>query len=135
MEKPGFHKQKLKIVPERNLSKDAGPFIKTFSFSRCFSYIFAIANQLAGFPTSRLASVEDFFNVYICFKCKYLCEYKQLFIWIYLSSMLGKISFLLPHLFCNVEFEFSWFYNTKQSSEILTLKIEILLEFQNRWIL
>ena len=41
--------------------------------------------------------------------------------------MLLKNSFLLPHLFCNVEFEFSWFYNTEQSSEILILKIE----FQN----
>ena len=41
--------------------------------------------------------------------------------------MLLKISFLLPHLFCNVEFEFSWFNSTKQSSEILIL----LLEFQN----
>ena len=42
--------------------------------------------------------------------------------------MLLKISFLLPHLFCNVEFEFSWFHNTKQSSrrlgrpKIVTLK-------------
>ena len=46
--------------------------------------------------------------------------------------MLLKTSFLLPHLFCNVEFEFSWFHNTKQSSEILILKIEMLLEFQNK---
>ena len=51
------------------LSKDAGPFIKTFSFFRCFSYIFLIVNQLAGFSISRLASVEDFFNVYVFFKC------------------------------------------------------------------
>ena len=29
--------------------------------------------------------------------------------------MLLKTSFLLPHLLCNVEFEFSWFLNTKQS--------------------
>ena len=43
--------------------------------------------------------------------------------------MLLKISFLLPHLFCNVEFEFSWFHNIKQSSEILILQIEMLLEF------
>ena len=43
--------------------------------------------------------------------------------------MLLKISFLLLHLFCNLEFESSWFHNTKQSSEILILKIEIVLEF------
>ena len=52
--------------------------------------------------------------------------------------MLLKISFLLSHLFCSVKFEFSWFHNTKQSSEILILKIEMLLEFQsktNHWVL
>ena len=48
--------------------------------------------------------------------------------------MLGKVSFLLPHLFYNVEFEFSWYHNTKLSSEILILKIE-MLEFQIRKIL
>ena len=47
--------------------------------------------------------------------------------------MLLKTSFLLPHLFCNVEFEFSSFHNTEQSSEVtLILKIEMLLEFQNK---
>ena len=45
--------------------------------------------------------------------------------------MLFKNSFFLRHLFCNVEFEFGWFHNTKQSSEILILKIEMLFEFQN----
>ena len=46
--------------------------------------------------------------------------------------MLLKILFLLPHLFCNVEFEFRWFRNTKQPSEILILKIKMLLEFQSK---
>ena len=46
--------------------------------------------------------------------------------------MLLKTSFLLRHLFCNVEFEFSWFHNTVQSSQFLFLKIEILLEFQKK---
>ena len=46
--------------------------------------------------------------------------------------MLLKNSFLLFHLFCNIELEFSWFHNTKQSSEILILKIEMLLKFQNK---
>ena len=66
------------------LSKDAGPFIKTFSFSRCFSHIFAIANQLAGFSISRLASVEDFFkflNVNI-----YASINDYLFKYLYLAS-------------------------------------------------
>ena len=66
------------------LSKDAGPFIKIFSFSRCFSHIFAIANQLAGFSISRLASVEDFFkflNVNI-----YASINDYLFKYLYLAS-------------------------------------------------
>ena len=47
--------------------------------------------------------------------------------------MLLKTSFLLPHRFCKVEFEFSWFHNTEQSSEeILFLKREMLLELQNK---
>ena len=45
--------------------------------------------------------------------------------------MLIKISFLLPRLFFNVEFEFRWFHNTKQSLENLILQIKMLLEFQN----
>ena len=48
--------------------------------------------------------------------------------------MLFKNSFFLRHLFCNVEFEFGWFHNTKQSSEILILKIEMMLEFHAFWI-
>ena len=51
---------------------------------------------------------------------------------IHLCSMIFKTSFLLPHLFCNVEFEYSWPQNTKQSSEILILKIEMLFDFQNK---
>ena len=51
--------------------------------------------------------------------------------------MLRKISLLWPHLFCNVEFEFSWFHNTKQSSEILILNCCLNFktdEFWNYWI-
>ena len=46
--------------------------------------------------------------------------------------MLFKTLFLLPHLFCYVEIEFSWFHNMVQSSEMLILQIEMLLEFQNK---
>ena len=46
--------------------------------------------------------------------------------------MFRKTSFLLPHLFCNIKFEFSWFHNNEQLSEILILKIEMLLEFLNK---
>ena len=45
-----------------------------------------------------------------------------------------KTSFLLPHLFRNVEFESSSFISQHQTvtSEVLILKIEMLLEFQNK---
>ena len=46
--------------------------------------------------------------------------------------MVLKNSFLLPHLFCNVKFELSWFHNTKQSSEIWVLVMEMLRQFQNK---
>ena len=46
--------------------------------------------------------------------------------------MLLKNSFSLPHLFCNLEFKLGWFHYTKQSSEILILKIEMFFEFQNK---
>ena len=63
------------------LNKDAAcPSLKISLFFRCFSHIFAIANQLPGFQISRLANVEDFFNVNIFYECKYKCEYKHLFI-------------------------------------------------------
>ena len=45
-----------------------------------FSHIFSIVDQLPGLSISRLANVEDFFNVNKFFKCKYKREYKQLFI-------------------------------------------------------
>ena len=63
MEKPGLHKQKLKTVPQCNLSKEAGPFLQISFFFRCFSHMFGIANQLPGFSINRLANVEDFINV------------------------------------------------------------------------
>ena len=51
--------------PQREiLSKDAGPFLKISFFSWCFSHIFAIEKQLPGFSISRLASGEDFSNIY-----------------------------------------------------------------------
>ena len=43
--------------------------------------------------------------------------------------MLLKKSFLLFHPFCNLEFDFT---TQNQASEILILKIKMLLEFQNK---
>ena len=46
--------------------------------------------------------------------------------------MLLKTSFLLSHLFYNVEFEFSWFHIIELSPEILIIKIKMLLQNQNK---
>ena len=74
--------------------------------------------------------MEDFFIVYVILIVNiYVSTNNYLFK--HLSSMLIKISFLLPHLFFNVEFEYRWFHNIKQSSENLILKIKMLLEFQS----
>ena len=48
--------------------------------------------------------------------------------------MLIKTWFLLLYFFSNVKLDFilfSWFQNTKQSADILNLKIEMLQKFQN----
>ena len=47
--------------------------------------------------------------------------------------MLLKTLLLLPHLFCNVEFE-SIQLISQHPSEILILKIGIIFEFQNKTI-
>ena len=84
------------------LSKDAGPFIKIFFFSRCFSYIFAITNQLACFSISRLASVEDFFNVYIYFKCYIYFLNVNIYVSIkdYLFRYIYLVCYLKFHFYC-----------------------------------
>ena len=121
-----------KLSQSEVLSNDASSSLKMSCSFRYFSHIFAIVNQLPCFSINRLANVEEFFNVNIFWKCKYKCQYKGLFFQIHLCSILLKTSILLPHLFCNVEFEFSWFHISEQSSEILILKIEMPLMFQNK---
>ena len=46
--------------------------------------------------------------------------------------MLLKTLFLLLHLFCNANLTSAHFATTRRSSEILILKIEMLLEFQDK---
>ena len=73
------------------------------------------SKSIPGFSISRLANVEDFFNVNIFFKCKLNINVSINDHSLYLCSMLLKTSFLLPHLFCNVDFE-----------------LNQLIEFQNK---
>ena len=77
-----------KLSQSQILSKDADTFLEISFFFRCYSHFFAIANQLAGFFISRLANVENFFNINIFFKCK--TDHL-----LYFCSMLLKTSLLL----------------------------------------
>ena len=106
-----FRLRKNQVYTNRNwklsqsniISKEAGPFLK-ISFFRCFSHIFAIANQLPGFSISRLANVEDFFNVNMFYKninvsindnsFKYICVIYYLKLWFYclISSAMSNLN-------------------------------------------
>ena len=89
------------------------------------------SKSIPGFSISRLANVVDFFNVNMFFKCKFMtindysfkyvcvvCCLKNRFYCLTISAMsnLNSSDFTIP----------------KQPSEILILKIEMLLEFQNK---
>ena len=96
-------------------SKDTDTFLKICSFFRCYFHFFAIATQLPGFSISRLANAEDFFNVNVFFKFKLNINVSINNHSLYLCSVLLKTLFILPHLFCNVDFE-----------------LNRLIEFQNK---
>ena len=80
---------------------------------------------------SKSIPVEDLFNANIFFicKCMRINDYSFKYIWIVCCL---KISFYCLTFSANVKFEFSLLHSTKQSSEILILEIEMLLEFQNK---
>ena len=61
--------------------------------------------------------VRQSVNLNIFFNCKYKCDYKHFFIQTHLCSTLLKASFLLSHLLI---------------LEILILKLDVLLVFQNK---
>ena len=89
------------------------------------------SKSIPGFSVSRLANVENLFNVNIFFICKYvrINDYSFNNVWIVCCL---EVSFYYLTFSANVEFEISLFHCTKQSSEILILEIEMLLEFQNK---
>ena len=91
-----------KLYQSQILSKDADTFLKFSFLFRCYSHFFAIANQLLGFSISGLANVGDFFNVNIFFKSKLNINVSINDRPLYLCSMLLETSFLLSHLFCNI---------------------------------
>ena len=100
-----LHKQKMKVYQSQILSKDADTFLKISFFFRCYSHFFPIANQLPGFSISRLGNVGDSFNVNIFFKYELNIDVSIKDHSLCLCSMLLETSFLLSHLFSNVDFE------------------------------
>ena len=92
-------------------------FLKFLPSSDVILTFFSYTNSITWFPHIGLANVEDFLNVNIFFKCKLNVNVSINDHSLYLCSMgmLLKTSFLLPHLFCNVDFE-----------------LNQLIEFQNK---
>ena len=82
--------------------------------------IFAIANQLSGFSISKLANVEDFFNG------------KIYFLNVNINVSINDHSFKYICVVCYLKLRFFASLVQSQISEILILKIEILLGFQNK---
>ena len=91
------------------------------------------SKSIPGFSISRLANVEDFFNVNIFFKCKYVRISNYSFKYVYLNCVVCclKIPFYCL-TFSEILNLNSVVHSTKQSAEILILEIEMLVEFQNK---
>ena len=87
--------------------------------------------SIPDFSISRLGNVEDFFNVNIFFKCKYVRINDYLFKYASVVCCV-KISFYYIVFSAMLNLNSADFTTPNQSSEILILKIEMLLEFQNK---
>ena len=87
--------------------------------------------SIPDFSIGRSADAEDFFNVNIFFKCKYMRINDYSFKYVYVVCCL-KIRFYCFTFSAISNLNSADFTTQNQSSEILILKIEMLLEFQNK---
>ena len=89
------------------------------------------SKSIPGSSISRSANVEGFFKENIFFKCKYVrindCSFKYVCVVCCL-----KIRFYCLTFSAILNLNSADFTTSKQISEILILKIEMLLEFQNK---
>ena len=116
-----FNLQFLLFLSERGLSAES-----------CLAIRFAICSKsIPGFSISRLANVEDSFNVNIFLKCKYVRTNDYSFKYVCVVCCL-KIRFYCLTFSAISNLNSADFTTPNQSSEILILKIEMLLEFQNK---
>ena len=88
------------------------------------------SKSIPGFSISRLTNVEYFFIVNIIFKCKYVRINDYSFEHVHVVCCL-KIRFYCLTFSAISNLNSADFTTPNQSSEILILKIEMLLEFQN----
>ena len=89
------------------------------------------SKSIPGIPSSRLANVENFFNVNIFFKCKNVRISGYSFKYVCAVCFL-KIRFYCLTFSAISNFISADFTTPNQSSEVLILKIEMLLELQNK---
>ena len=89
------------------------------------------SKSIPGFSISRLANVEDLFNVNMFFECKYVRIKDYSFKYVCVVCCL-KIRFYCLTFSAISNLNSADFTTPNQSSEILILKIEMLLEFQNK---
>ena len=89
------------------------------------------SRSIPDFSISRLANVEDFFNVNIFFKCKYVRINDYSFKYVCIVCCL-KIRFYCLTFSAMSNLNSADFTTPNQLSEISILKIEMLLEFQNK---
>ena len=89
------------------------------------------SKSIPGFSISRLANVEDFFNVNIFSKCKYVRINDYSFKYVCVVCCL-KIRFYCLTFSAISNLNSADFTTPNQSRESLVLKIEILLQFQNK---
>ena len=89
------------------------------------------SKSIPGIFTSRLANVEDFFNVNVFFKCKHVRINDDSFKYVCVVCCL-KIRFYCLTFSAMSNLNSADFTTPNQSSEIVILKIEMLLEFQNK---
>ena len=87
------------------------------------------SKSIPGLSTSRLANMEDFFNVNSFFKCKYVRINDYSFKYVCVVCCL-KIRFYCLTFSAMSNLNSADFTTLNKSSEIVILEIEMLLEFQ-----
>ena len=89
------------------------------------------SKSIPGFSISRLANVEELFNVNIFFKCKNgrISDYSSKYVY---EVRCLKIRFYSLTFSAMSNLNSANFTTPDQSPEILILKTEMLLEFQNK---